>query len=69
MTNSPTATEKKHRDNTKTPPKFRLHNDCEPTWTVIWSNDSHPNGIVKPVYEISTFIKTEDKLTTRAERP
>ena len=26
--------------------------------TVSWSNDSHPTGIVKPVYEIPTFPLT-----------
>ena len=33
MTKAPTPTEKfkKHRDNTKTQPKLRLHNDCGPT--------------------------------------
>ena len=32
MTKTPTLKEKskKERDNTKTPPKLRLHNDCEP---------------------------------------
>ena len=33
MTKAPTPTEKpqKQRDNTKMPPKLRLHNDCRPT--------------------------------------
>ena len=33
ITKAPTPTEKskKQRDNTKTPPKYRLHNDCGPT--------------------------------------
>ena len=33
LSKAPTATEKykKQRDNTKTPPKLRLHNDCGPT--------------------------------------
>ena len=24
-------------------------------WTVSWNNKSHPTGVVKPVYERSTF--------------
>ena len=28
---TPTGKSKKQKDNTKTPPKLRLHNDCGPT--------------------------------------
>ena len=61
MTKAPTMTEKfqKQRDNTKTPPKTsitqRLRTDLR---TVSFGNDSHPTGVVKPVYGIPTFPLT-----------
>ena len=58
MTKAPTPTEKsiKQRDNTKTSPNYttiaiRLR-------TVSWDNDSHPTGVVKPVYGIPTLPLT-----------
>ena len=38
--------------------KLRLHNDCGPTQTVSWGNDSNPTGVVKPIYGIRTFPLT-----------
>ena len=59
MTKAPTPTEKskKQLDNTKTPPKIRLHNDCG-LRAVNSGNDSHPTSVVKPVYGIPTFPLT-----------
>ena len=55
MTKFPTLTEnsQKQRGNTKTQPKYldRLR-------TVSWSNDGHPNGVVKQVYGIPSFPLT-----------
>ena len=61
MTKAPTPTEKskKQRDNTKTQPKiFDYTTIADPLRTVSWGNDSHPTGVVKPVYGISTFPLT-----------
>ena len=38
-------------DNTKTPPKLRLHTISDRLRTVSWSN-RHPTAVVKPVYKI-----------------
>ena len=64
MTKAPTPTEKskkatwQHKNATKnfdyTTIAYRLR-------TVSWGNDSHPTGVVKPVYGIQTF-----PLTTKA---
>ena len=43
----------KHFDNTTIADRLR---------TVSWGNDSHPTGVVKPVYGIPTFPLTEEKL-------
>ena len=61
MTKAPKATEKiqKQRDNTKTPPKkFDYTTIADRLRTVSWGNDSHPTGVVKPVYGIPTFPLT-----------
>ena len=52
MTNARTPTEKSktQRDSRKTPPNIWLHNDCGQLRKV-----SHPTGVVKVVYERSTF--------------
>ena len=61
MTKAPTPTEKsnKQRDNTKTPPKTsitqRLRTDLGRS---VGGNNSHPTGVVKPVYGIPTFPLT-----------
>ena len=57
---APTTTEKskKQRDNIKTLPTLRLHNDCGPTQYGQLSNSSHPTGVVKPVYVRTTFSLT-----------
>ena len=62
MTKAPTQTEKskKQRDNTKTPPKLRLHRIADRLRTVSWSNDSYSTGVVKTVYGIQTFQLTMD---------
>ena len=48
MTKAPTPIDKSknQRDNTK----LRSHNDCGPTQDGQLGNDSHPTGMVKPVY-------------------
>ena len=61
MQKAPTPTEKSklQRDNTK-----KRHQNVDYTtiadWlrTVSWSNSSHPTGVVKPVFERSTFSLT-----------
>ena len=47
----PTPTEKsqKQRDNMKRHQNLCLRNECGPTRTVSWSNNSYPTGVVKPV--------------------
>ena len=53
MTEAPTPTEqsKKQSDNTNTPPKISIT-------AVSWSDNSHPTGVVKPVYRIPIFPLT-----------
>ena len=49
MTKAPTHTEKiqkRTRQHKTRHQKLRLHNDCGPTYTVSWNNDSNPNGVV-----------------------
>ena len=45
-------------DNIKTPQTLRLNNDCGPTSDGQLSNNSHPTGVVKPVYGYPTFPYT-----------
>ena len=62
---TPTSTEnpKKQRENTKNPGKnFDYTTISDRIRTVSWGNDSHPTGVVVPVYGIPTF-----PLTTTAE--
>ena len=69
MTKAPTATEKskKQPDNTKMPPKAsitqRLQADLGQRM-IIWSNDSHPTDLVKPVCGIPIF-----PITAKAVKP
>ena len=61
MTKTPTPTEqsKKQRDNIKNATKnFDYTTIADRIRTVSWSNSSHPTGVVKPVYERSTFPLT-----------
>ena len=61
MTKAPTQTEKskKQRDNIKNATKnFDYITIAEWLRTVSWSNSSHQTGVVKPVYERSTFPLT-----------
>ena len=65
MTNDPTLTEKskKQRDNIKNATKnFDYTTIANRLRTVRWSNSSHPTGVVKPVYESSTFPLTAKAL-------
>ena len=64
MIKAPTPTEKskKQRDNTKTPPKSSITQRLR---TVSWGNDSHPTGVVKPVYGIPTFSLTAKALKSK----
>ena len=58
MTKTPTPTEKskKQRDNIKNATKnFNYTTIADWLRTVSWSNTSHSTGVVKPVYERSTF--------------
>ena len=61
MTNAPTPPKKskKQRDNTKNATKyFDYTTIADRLRTVSWDNDSHPTGVVKPVYGIPTFPLT-----------
>ena len=61
VTNAPTPTDKtkKQRDNIKNATKnFDYTTIADRLRTVSWSNSSHPTGVVKPVYERSTFPLT-----------
>ena len=56
---TPTEKSKKQRDNTKNATKnFDYTTITDRLRTVNWSNNSHPTGVVKPVYECSTFQLT-----------
>ena len=58
MAKAPTPTEKsnKQRDNIKNATKnFDYTAIADRLRTAIWSNSSHPTGVVKLVYERSTF--------------
>ena len=66
MTEALTLTEKskKQRDNTKNATKnFDYTTIADRLRTVSWGSDSHPSGVVKPVYGIPTF-----PLTAKAEK-
>ena len=61
MTKAPKSTDKskKQRDNTKNATKnYDYTTITDRLRTVSWSNNSHPSGVVKPVYELSTFRLT-----------
>ena len=62
MTKAPTPTEKKSKteiDNTKDATKtFDYTTIADQLRTVSWHDSSHPKGVVKPVYERSTFPLT-----------
>ena len=61
MTKAPTPTEKSktQHDNTKNATKyFDYTTIADRLRTVSWGNSSHPTGVVKPVYERSTFPLT-----------
>ena len=59
MTKAPTPIEKiqkatwKHQNATK---NFDYTTIADRLRTVSWGNDSHPTGVVKPVYWIRTFL-------------
>ena len=61
MTKAPTSTDKskKQRDNTKNATKnYDYTTITDRLRTVSWSNNSHPSGVVKLVYVLSTFRLT-----------
>ena len=61
MTKTPTLTGKlkKQRDNIKNATKNSDYTTiADRQRTVSWSNNSYPTGVVKPVYERSTFPLT-----------
>ena len=62
VTKTPTSTHRKiqkatwqHKNATK---NFDYTTIADRLRTVSWSNNSHPTGVVKPVYERSTFPLT-----------
>ena len=54
MTKAPTP----NKNKTKTPPKLDYTTIADRLRTVRWSNNSNLTGVVKPVYERSTFPLT-----------
>ena len=53
---TPTEKSKKQRDSIKSAIKnFDYTTIANHLRTVSWGNDSHPTGVVKPVYGIPTF--------------
>ena len=59
MTNAPQKNPKKQHDNMKNATKyFDYTMIADRLRTVSWSNSSYPTGVVKPVYERSTFPLT-----------
>ena len=60
MTKAPTPTEKSKKQRDNTPKKnatknFDYTTIADRLRTVSWKNNSHPTGVVKPVYERSVF--------------
>ena len=58
MTKDPTPTEKNPKSNVKTQQRhqnFNYTTIADRLMTVSWSNNSHPTGVVKSVYERSTY--------------
>ena len=56
---TPTEKSKKQRDNIKNATKnFDYTTIAARLMTVSWSNDFHPTGVVKPVFEIPSFPLT-----------
>ena len=71
MTKAPTPTEKsnKERDNTKNATKnFDYSTIADRLRTVSWGKNSHPTGVVKPVYERSTFPLTATAMQSKQNR-
>ena len=64
MTKAPIPTKfKKTKVNTQNATKnFDYTTSVGRLRMVSWSNDSHPTGVVKPVYEIPTFPLTAKAL-------
>ena len=57
---TPTEKSKKQRDNTKNATKnFDYTTIADRLRTVSWGNDSHPAGVVKPVYGITNVVPNE----------
>ena len=52
----------KHEDDTK---NFDYTTIADRLRTVSWGNDSHPTGVVKPVYGIPTFPLTAKVLQSK----
>ena len=48
IASTPTDKTKKQRDNTKRHKKFDYTTIADRLRMVIWGNDSHPTGVVKP---------------------
>ena len=71
MTKAPTPTEKskKQRGNTKNATKnFDYTTTTDLLRTVSWSNNSHPTGVVKSVYERSTFPLTATVVQSKGHK-
>ena len=58
MTKAPTPTEKATWQHQKRHQNFDYTTIADRLRAVSWSNNSHPTGVVKPVYERSTFPLT-----------
>ena len=63
---TPTEKSKTQRDNTKNATKnFDYTTITDRLRTVSWSNNSHPTGVVKTVYERSTFPLTATAMKSK----
>ena len=63
---TPIEKSKEQRDNTKNATKnFDYTTIADRLRTVSWGNDSHPTGVVKPVYGIPTFPITTKALNQK----
>ena len=61
-TPSPIQKSKKQSVNTKTTENFDYTTIVDRFRVVSWGNDSHPTGVAKPVYGITTFPLTAKAL-------
>ena len=69
MTKAPTSTEnpKSNVTTQKRHKNFDYTTIADRLRTVSWGNDSHPTGVVKPVYVIPTFPLTAKAVKSKGQ--